>query len=74
MGANFTAAATLLLLLLLVALVPPGCRAQALNAQLLLWFKSNLTNGEEKLPSWQPETESCTWDGVGCSSGWPTEL
>lgn len=64
------------LLLLLVALVAPqASSAQPTDAELLLWFKGNFTNGTEALPSWQPGTDPCTgWTGVTCTDGRVTLL
>lgn len=57
----------LLLLLIVAAAAPQVCGEQPTDAQLLLWFMSNLTNGAEKLPSWQPGTDPCgSWAGVEC--------
>lgn len=40
------------------------------DADTLLAFKATFTNGDEKLASWVPGTDPCTWVGVAnCRDG-----
>lgn len=67
--------ASVLLLLLLVAGVPPACRAQPSDAEVLLWLKDSFVNGEEGLSSWQSGSDPCSgWLGVECTSGLVTTM
>lgn len=66
--AALTAAPRLLLFLLTAAL--QACSAEPADAQLLLWLKGNITNGEAALPSWQPGSDPCVnWEKVTCAAG-----
>lgn len=57
------------------AVPSPLTNTSPTDAQLLLWFKGNFTNGVEGLPDWQPGTDPCDgWAGVVCTAGHVTEL
>lgn len=49
--------------------------ASALEAQILLDFKSAVSDGSGELANWSPaDPTPCNWTGVRCSSGVVTEL
>lgn len=48
---------------------PPAVAGKAADAALLLAFKDTFDNGAALLPSWQPGTDPCVWQGVACVNG-----